>query len=249
MIFDIVSFFDSTFLKTKEHIGLTEDEYLNHIESFVLEAIHYNFKLVMIRANYIVFAKEIISKNKSNLLVGTVVDFPDGTSSTKSKLDEIKIAINLGANEIDVVIDYMRFKKGDNDYIVNQVKKCTNLCFSHNKTIKWIIESAALSDNEIIGICELIKNIVLDNFNENNFENIFIKSSTGYYYCPHSNPNGATISAIKLMVKHSFPLAVKASGGVRSIKDFNQMIALGVKRIGTSSALSILNGKQSYSKY
>ena len=60
-----------------------------------------------------------------------------------------------------MVIDYMRFKKGDNDYIVNQVKKCTNLCFSHNKTIKWIIESAALSNNEIIGICELIKNIVL----------------------------------------------------------------------------------------
>ena len=51
------------------------------------------------------------------------------------------------------------------------------------------------------------------------------------------------------MVKHSLPLAVKASCGVRSIKDFNQMIALGVKRIGTSSALSILNGKQSYSKY
>ena len=59
-----------------------------------------------------------------------------------NKLDEIRIAINLGANEIDVVIDFMRFKKGDKDYIVNQVKKCTNLCFSHNKTIKWIIESA-----------------------------------------------------------------------------------------------------------
>ena len=245
----IEDFIDSTYLKIKDESGLTDEQEKIFIKSFVLDAIEHHFKLVMIRSNHITFAKKIIADKSSNVLVGTVIDFPSGNLSTESKLDEIRIAINLGANEIDVVIDYMRFKKGDNDYIVNQVKKCTNLCFSHNKTIKWIIESAALSDNEIIGICELIKNIVLDNFNENNFGNIFIKSSTGYYNCPHSKPNGATISAIKLMVKHSLPLAVKASGGVRSIKDFNQMIALGVKRIGTSSALSILNGKQSYSKY
>ena len=249
MCFDMVSFFDSTFLKTKEDSGFSEEEYLSHIQSFVMEAIDYKFKLVMIRANYIVFAKEIISKNNSNVLVGTVIDFPDGISSTNSKLDEIKIAINLGADDIDVVVDYIRFKEGDYDYIVDQVKKCTDLCFLHNKTIKWIIESAALSEIEIIDLCKLIRNVVLNNFNENYFQNIFIKSSTGYYKCPNSKPNGATVSAIKLMVKNSFPLAVKASGGVRSVKDFNQMINLGVKRIGTSSSLSILKSKQSYSNY
>tara|TARA_Y100000766_G_scaffold48486_1_gene38787 strand:- start:11369 stop:12118 length:750 start_codon:yes stop_codon:yes gene_type:complete len=249
MSFDMVSFFDSTFLKTQEDSGFSEEEYLCHIQSFVMEAIDYKFKLVMIRSDYIVFAKEIISINNSNVLVGTVIDFPYGISSTKSKLYEINNAINLGADDIDVVVNYMRFKQGDYDYIVDQVKKCTELCFSHNKTIKWIIESAALSENEIIDLCKLIRDVVLNNFNENYFQNIFIKSSTGYYNCPNSKPNGATVSAIKLMVKNSFPLAVKASGGVRNFKDFDQMINLGVKRIGTSSALSILNSKQSYSNY
>ena len=71
------------FLKLKKILVFLEEEYLSHIQSFVMEAIDYKFKLVMIRANYIVFAKEIISKNNSNVLVGTVIDFPDGISSYK----------------------------------------------------------------------------------------------------------------------------------------------------------------------
>ncbi|MDC3103977.1 deoxyribose-phosphate aldolase, partial [Flavobacteriales bacterium] len=205
--------------------------------------------LVMIRSNHIAFAKAIIADNGSNVLVGTVIDFPSGNSSTECKLDEISTAINLGADDIDVVIDYNRFKKGDKDYITNQVKECTALCLSNNKTIKWIIESAALSDYEIIDICQLIRNIVIDNFDKNNAHNVFVKSSTGFYVSPDSAPNGATVSAIKLMLDNSSPLSVKASGGIRNIEDFKKMVDLGVKRIGTSSALSILHGKQSDSNY
>ena len=106
----MVSFFDSTFLKTKEDSGFSEEEYLSHIQSFVMEAIDYKFKLVMIRANYIVFAKEIISKNNSNVLVGTVIDFTDGIYSTNSKLDEIKIAINLGIEDL-VLYDFKKKNK------------------------------------------------------------------------------------------------------------------------------------------
>ncbi|MGB1932617.1 MAG: 2-deoxyribose-5-phosphate aldolase, partial [Flavobacteriales bacterium] len=168
---------------------------------------------------------------------------------TESKLDEISKAINLGADEIDVVINYELFKKGEYDYIVNQVKECTAFCLSNNKTIKWIIESAALSDNEIIDICRLIRDVVIDNFGQNNAHNVFVKSSTGFYISPDSAPNGATVSAIKLMLDNSSPLPVKASGGIRNIEDFKTMVDLGVKRIGTSSAYSILQGKQSDSNY
>tara|TARA_B100001093_G_scaffold502285_1_gene555064 strand:+ start:565 stop:1314 length:750 start_codon:yes stop_codon:yes gene_type:complete len=249
MNFNITSFFDSTYLKTKEQSGLTDQEEKQVVKSYVLEAVEHRFKLVMIRSRHIAFAKEIIADNGSNVLVGTVIDFPNGNSSSESKLDEISKAINLGADDIDVVINYELFKKGEFDYIVNQVKECTALCLFNNKTIKWIIESAALSDNELIDICQLIRDVVIDNFGQNIAHNVFVKSSTGFYVSPDSVPNGATVSAIKLMLDNSSPLPVKASGGIRNIEDFKTMVDLGVKRIGTSSALSILQGKQSDSNY
>ena len=151
--------------------------------------------------------------------------------------------------DIDVVINYELFKKGYHDYIMNQVKDCTALCLLNNKTIKWIIESAALSDNDIIDICQLIRDVVMNNFDQENIHNIFVKSSTGFYVSPDSVQNGVTVSAIKLMLDNSYPLPVKASGGIRNFEDFKVMVDLGVKRIGTSSAFSILQGKQSDSKY
>ena len=249
MSFNISSFFDSTYLKTKEQSGLSDQEEMQFIKSFVLEAVEYRFKLVMIRSIHIPFVKEIIAKHDSKVLVGTVVDFPYGDSSTESKLDEITNAINLGADDIDVVRNYELFKKGYHDYIMNQVKDCTALCLLNNKTIKWIIESAALSDNDIIDICQLIRDVVMNNFDQENIRNIFVKSSTGFYVSPESVQNGVTVSAIKLMLDNSYPLPVKASGGIRNIEDFKAMVDLGVKRIGTSSAFSILQGKQSDSKY
>ena len=249
MSYNICSFFDSTYLKTKEQSGLSDQEEIQFIKSFVLQAVEYRFKLVMIRSIHIPFVKEIISNNNSNVLVGTVIDFPNGDSSTESKLDEITKAINLGADEIDVVINYELFKKGDYDSIINQVNECTALCLSNYKTIKWIIESAALSDNDIIDICQLIRDVVLNNFGQENARNIFVKSSTGFYVSPQSAPNGATVSDIKLMLDNSSPLPVKASGGIRNFKDFKTMVDLGVKRIGTSSAFAILQGKQSNSNY
>jgi deoxyribose-phosphate aldolase len=249
MNFKMVDFFDSTYLKTKEQANITSEEDKQCVEAVVLEAIEHQFKLVMIRSSHIAFAKEIIAENKSNVLVGTVIDFPNGISSTESKLDEIQLAINLGADDIDVVINYNRFIQSDKDYIANEIKECTALCLSNNKTIKWIIESAALSDNEIIGICQIIRGVVLENFDKTKSLDVFVKSSTGFYISPNSEPNGATVSAIKLMIQHSSPLPVKASGGIRSAEDFNTMINLGVKRIGTSSALAILQGKHSNSNY
>ena len=245
----IEDFIDSTYLKIKDESGLTDEQEKIFIKSFVLDAVEHHFKLVMIRSNHITFAKKIIAEKNSNVLVGTVIDFPSGNLSTESKLDEISKAINLGADDIDVVINYELFKKGDYVYIVNQVKECTGLCLSNNKTIKWIIESAALSNKNIINICQLIRDVVIENFGQNNAHNVFVKSSTGFYVTPNSSPNGATVSAIKLMLDNSSPLPVKASGGIRNIEDFKTLLDLGVKRIGTSSALSILQGKQSDSNY
>lgn len=245
----MVSFFDSTYLKTKEQANISDEKYKQCVESTVLEAIEYHFKLVMIRSKHIVFAKQIIESNASNVLVGTVIDFPTGEASTQTKLKEIQSAIELGADDIDVVINYKQFIDGGSEDIAEEVKSCTALCLDHNKTIKWIIESAALNDNQIETICQLIRDVVLENFGANKAQYIFVKSSTGFFISPDSKPNGATVSAIKIMLENASPLPVKASGGIRNTTDFNTMVELGVKRIGTSSALAILQGVHSNSNY
>lgn len=245
----ITSYFDSTYLKTNKQAFITLEEDKERIKLFVQEAIDYNFKLVMIRANHVSFAKEIIRANKSHVLVGTVIDFPNGDSTTENKLIEIQAAIDLEADDIDVVINYKRFIEGDAEYVAQEVNRCTSLCLENNKTIKWIIESVALNNNQIISICQLIKDVVLQDFGSENVKNVFVKSSTGFFVTSNSKPNGATKESIKIMIEHSMPLPVKASGGIRSLSDFNAMIDLGVKRIGTSSALAILQGKKSDTSY
>ena len=78
---------------------------------------------------------------------------------------------------------------------------------------------------------------------------VFVKSSTGFYPTENGAPNGATVPAIKLMIENSFPLPVKAAGGVRTYEEAVEMIKIGVKRIGTSSALAIASGQESDSNY
>ncbi len=120
--------------------------------------------------------------------------------------------------------------------------ECTRFGLENNKVVKWIIEIAALNDHEIVQLSALVKNIVLSNFEETCYTRVFVKSSTGFYKTRDGIPNGATLSGIKLMLENSFPLPVKAAGGVRTIEEAEQMISLGVKRIGTSSAFEIVNG-------
>ena len=84
---------------------------------------------------------------------------------------------------------------------------------------------------------------------EKEYEKVFVKSSTGFYKTPEGMPNGATVPTIKLMLENSFPLPVKAAGGVRTYEEAVEMIQLGVKRIGTSAAKAIVTGEISNSDY
>lgn len=245
----ICKYFDSTFLKTLEQSDCSESEYIDSLKSFILEAIEYKFKLVMIRQEHIELANTYVQENNSQLLVGTVIDFPLGQSTINQKEKEIQSAIELGADEIDIVLNYSLIKEKKWTYLKEEILRCTTLCLENKKITKWIIESAALSDQEIISVCQLIRDLVLGSFGPEQAKTVFVKSSTGYYQLPNGKSGGATVAAIQLMVSHSAPLPVKASGGVRNLTDFNKMLDAGVRRIGTSSALVILNDKKSNSDY
>ncbi|AEW86876.1 deoxyribose-phosphate aldolase [Flavobacterium columnare NBRC 100251 = ATCC 23463] len=239
---DVREYLDSTYLKKAEQAGLTNEENTKKVIETIQEAIKERFKLVMIRPEYVSTARKMIDEQNSELLVGTVIDFPFGTDSVDSKIKEATEAIQNGVDELDYVINYEAFKKGEIELIKEETIQCTQLGLSNNKVVKFIIEVAALTDDHIIQISSLIRNTVVANFSESECSKVFVKSSTGFYPTTDGKPNGATIHTIKLMLENSSPLPVKAAGGVRNIKEANDMIELGVKRIGTSAAKTIVEG-------
>ncbi|WP_439128327.1 deoxyribose-phosphate aldolase [Polaribacter sp.] len=237
----ISQFLDATYLKTATQAKISEQENLQNVIALVEEAITYHYKLVMIRAKYIPTVKKRLLDAKSYVLIGTVIGFHEGTYSLSDKLEEAQKAIDLGADELDFVINYQAFKEGKIKLITEEVTQGTKLCLKNNKVVKWIIEVAALTNKEIIVISQLIKKIVLENFGEENAKKVFVKSSTGFFKTADNLPNGATLENIKLISENAKPLQVKAAGGVRDYETALKMIALGVDRIGTSSSKEIIN--------
>ncbi|WP_367276290.1 deoxyribose-phosphate aldolase [uncultured Polaribacter sp.] len=211
----INQFLDATYLKTATQADIPEEENQQKVVDLINEAILYNYKLVMIRAKYISLAKKELSKSNSEVLIGTVIDFPEGDSSIKNKLLEAKKAITLRVDELDFVINYKAFKEGKIDLIKQEVLEGTKLCLENNKVVKWIIEVAALTSEEIIVISQLIKEVVLKNFDKKEIKNVFVKSSTGFFKTINNKANGATFETIKLISENAKPLQIKAAGGVR----------------------------------
>lgn len=236
----ISQFLDATYLKTASQANLTEKENQQKVVDLLNEAILYNYKLVMIRAKYILLAKKMLQEASSKTLIGTVIGFHEGTYSTEEKLEEAQEAINLGADELDFVVNYEAFKKGNTNLVTKEVTEGIKLCLKNQKVVKWIIEVAALTNEEIIVISQLIKEIVFNIFGEENADKVFVKSSTGFYKTKNNLPNGATFESMKLISENAKPLKIKAAGGVRDYGTALKMISLGVDRIGTSSSKEIV---------
>ena len=110
----------------------------------------------------------------------------------EEKLKEAQKAIDLGVDDLDYVVNYEAFKKGDIALIKEETFKGTELGLKNNKIVKWIIEVAALSNEQIASISRLIKKVVIDNFGEEKAQKVFVKSSTGFYKTEEGKPNGAT---------------------------------------------------------
>ena len=246
---NIKNYLDSTYLVTAEQNHISEKENTVLVQRFVQEAIDLKFKLVMIRPDKVVLAKKLIVAQQSKVLVGTVIGFPEGTSTIEEKLLEAQLAIKNGADELDFVVNFEAFKNGEINLVKTEVFKCTTLALKSNKTIKWIIEIAALNGAQIIQLTSLIKNVVAANCKEKDFENVFVKSSTGFYKTRDGLPNGATFPAIIAMLENAFPLPIKASGGIKTKEEALEMLKLGVKRIGTSSAKAISEGMETSAGY
>jgi deoxyribose-phosphate aldolase len=205
-----------------EHTNLSPTLTIGAIDKLVDEARQFGFIGICVPPFWVKRAQREIGKDK--ILLVTVAGFPLGYNMTETKLDEIRRAIDNGADEIDLVWNITSFKTGI-PWTKIEVAKCSKLAHDHQKLLKVILETAYLSDSEIEKACKLCADAGVD----------FVKTSTGFA------PAGATAEHVALMKKNLPPtVGIKASGGIKTAEQALAMIDAGASRIGTSSSVTIL---------
>lgn len=172
----------------------------------------------------------------SSVMVGCVIGFPHGNSSTEVKIFETQQACRDGATEIDMVINIGKALGGDWDYVENEIRAITETCHKNNAIVKVIFENDFITnDNDKIRLCEICTRVGAD----------FVKTSTGYGFVKQANGDynykGATLDDIRLMRKHSGPaVQVKCAGGVRTLDDLLKMKEAGATRSGATATEAML---------
>lgn len=219
----LAKYIDHTLLKPES----TEEE----ISQIVQEAIKYDFASVCINPHWVSYSFEKL-KN-TDVKVCTVIGFPLGASPTETKVFETNLAIKNGATEVDMVINIGELKSGNVDFVLKDISEVVKAAEGRALT-KVIIETALLTNEEKIKVCELAKQAKAD----------YVKTSTGF------SGGGATIEDVKLMRETVGPkIGVKASGGVRDLKGMKEMIEAGATRIGASAGVDIIEGNKTDSDY
>jgi deoxyribose-phosphate aldolase len=208
-----------------EHTNLSPTITVGDIDRLVDEARQHQFLGVCVPPFWVKRAQREIGNAPIALV--TVAGFPLGYSMTETKLEEIKRAIDNGAHEIDVVLNISSFKTGY-PWTKVEIAKCTKLVHDHQKILKVILETAYLSDEEIVSACKLCADAGAD----------FVKTSTGF------GPAGASEAHVRLM-RASVPASVgiKASGGIKTTEQALAFLEAGADRLGTSSGVNIVTSQ------
>lgn len=206
-----------------DHTLLKPEATREQVERLCREAVHYGFYSVMVNPANVGQAVGLVAG--SEVVVGTVIGFPLGASTTPAKLFEAEDALRLGARELDTVINIGALKSGERDRVESEIRCLAQLAHRRRAILKVILETALLSTEEKILACQLCLRAKAD----------FVKTSTGFALA------GATAADVALMrgvVGHE--MGVKASGGIRTSADLTSMVEAGASRIGASASVSIV---------
>jgi len=206
-----------------DHTVLKQTTTIYEVDKACVEASMENFAAVCIPPKYVADAKKMLGN--SRVKVATVVGFPLGYSGTELKVQEIKEALDMGADELDMVIDLCALKSGNWKQLEHEVSSCVKPVNAAGKSLKLILESGILTENELISCCNIYKNYPI----------AFLKTSTGFA------EKGATLDAVKLM-KRYLPdhIGIKAAGGIRTYQFAKELIDAGATRIGCSASMQIM---------
>jgi deoxyribose-phosphate aldolase len=209
--------------KLIDHTLLKPEATREQISKLCREAAEYGCYSVMVNASNIAQCKAEL--RGAGVLVATVIGFPLGATTTTAKLAEAGDSLRLGADELDMVINVGALKSGDRDLVQMEMQSLVNLCHRSGALLKVILETALLTTEEKILICQLAVAAEVD----------FVKTSTGF------SGAGATAADVSLMrgVVGS-RIGVKASGGIRTASSLLAMVDAGASRVGTSASVAIL---------
>jgi deoxyribose-phosphate aldolase len=171
-------------------------------------------------------ALAVLRLTGSSVVIGTVVGFPHGNSTTESKLFETRRALDDGAREIDMVINIGKLRGGKYGYVEEEIAQIVQATHSADGLVKVILENVYLSDEQIVEGSRLGERAGTD----------FVKTSTGFA------PGGATVNDLLLMAGATSPkVQIKAAGGVRTLDRLLELVAIGVTRFGATATAAILD--------
>lgn len=209
--------------KLLDHTLLTADATRGQVAQLCHEAVEYGFYAVMVNPSNIAQCKAEL--RGTVVVTGTVIGFPLGASTCRSKLAEAVEALRLGATELDMVINIGALKSGDRNLVEMEMQSLARLCHRCGARLKVIVETALLTTEEKILVCQLAASAEVD----------FVKTSTGF------SSAGATAGDVALMrgvVGHR--IGVKAAGGIRTAATLLSMVDAGATRVGASASVGIV---------
>ena len=219
-------------LSKVDHTLLAQGATWSEIKSICDDGMKYQTASVCIPASYVKQAKEYC---KDKLAICTVIGFPNGYSTTATKVFETADAVANGADEIDMVINIGWLKDKKYDELLAEINAIKDAC--NGKILKVIIETCLLTDEEKVKMCQIVSESRAD----------YIKTSTGF------SAAGATRHDVEIFAANvTNGTLIKAAGGIASIQDAEDFIALGASRLGTSRIVKIVktgeqnNGDSSY---
>jgi deoxyribose-phosphate aldolase len=207
--------------KTIDHSLLRPELDLAVVREGVELALRYDVASATVRPADVAWSAELVAG--SAVLISTVVGFPHGSHTTRTKAAETEELIGAGADEIDMVLNIARLISGDDEYVEADIRAVVEA--AQGRLVKVIFENAYLDDAQKIRACGLSASAGAG----------FVKTSTGFA------PSGATIEDLKLMRAHSpAHVQVKAAGGVRTLDALLDVMNVGVTRIGATATETIL---------
>lgn len=214
----------SEILKHVDHTLLQQTATWEEIRQICDDAVKYETASVCIPPSYV---KQAAAYVQGKMPVCTVIGFPNGYMTTKTKEFETKDAIADGASEIDMVINIGWLKDKKYDQIEEEIRILKAAC--GDKILKVIIETCLLTEEEKIKMCEIVTNAGAD----------YIKTSTGF------STAGAVFADVELFAKHVGPkVKIKAAGGISTMDDAEKFLSLGADRLGTSRMIRLVNQQQ-----
>jgi deoxyribose-phosphate aldolase len=214
-----------------DHTALKPDTTADDIDQLCAEAAQYRFASVCVNPGWV--KRSSANLRGTAVKVCTVIGFPLGANTPEIKALEARRAIRDGAREVDMVINVGALKSGHHDAVLTDIEKVVDSAHEAGAIVKVILETSLLTDEEKVIASSLAKRAKAD----------FVKTSTGF------GGGGATVYDVALMRETVGPdMGVKASGGVRTKSDVEDMIAAGATRIGASAGVQIVSGEPEQQK-